>query len=651
MLSTDSGMRHERLGIDEKVREVSGLWARWRVRIPAAIVTFATVTAITYLIARPWMFTGFAPHDDEGYMLTALKSFVHHGQLYDRVFTQYGPFYFEFWGGIFSIFGIAVTHDAGRTATMVAWIVSSLAFGLATMRMTASLLLGLATQILTFAALGVLANDSMHPIGIIALLLAAMVAISCLVRERVSLYPMAGLGALLAALLLVKVNVGVFACVSVALACVVSYPALAGRRLLRPAVEVAFVALPILLMFAKLDEGWARHYAIHVAIAALAVVLILRAREDGRRPGEELRWLAGGFVVIVLVACATVVAAGTSLDGLIDGVVRQPLRQTSAFVIPMQLSGRLYALDLLGLAAAGAYWYASRTRRGPAGSAWLSSVALLSIGVGIALALSVTGKVLPFDPGTLAGYQLSMLSFAWVALVALPDSGRAPAFPCLLLPLLAVLQALHGYPVAGSQTLLSAVLLIPVGAICVANGVRGLASVMVDGADRRALAGCGALAAVVLLWFVANAGLREPLRFFPTTYDSGAPLALPGSHAIHLSEEEAKVYRDVSTAIDRNCPALVMQPGMNSFYLWTEQEPPSYTATGWETLFDDSRQRRVITDTRGIAGLCLLRNRRIASLWGEAEGPLVRYLEHRFAPVANFGEYELLRRRTPVGVL
>ena len=32
-------------------------------------------------------------------MLIALKEFIRHGDLYNQVFSQYGPFYYELWGG------------------------------------------------------------------------------------------------------------------------------------------------------------------------------------------------------------------------------------------------------------------------------------------------------------------------------------------------------------------------------------------------------------------------------------------------------------------------------------------------------------------------------------------------------------------------
>ncbi len=60
-------------------------------KLGVAALAFAAVTFVTVLIAHPRMFGGFMGYDDEGYMLVALKGFVNHGELYDRVFTQYGP--------------------------------------------------------------------------------------------------------------------------------------------------------------------------------------------------------------------------------------------------------------------------------------------------------------------------------------------------------------------------------------------------------------------------------------------------------------------------------------------------------------------------------------------------------------------------------
>ena len=617
----------------------------------SAVLAFAAVTVVTCLIAHPQMFTGFRGYDDEGYMLTAIKGFVNHGHLYDDVFTQYGPFYFEAWGGLFSLFGIPVDHDAGRTVTMVAWVVSSLAIGLVTARIAGSVLLGLATQMLVFSALGVLPNEPMHPGGIICLLLAAILSIACFVRDRPSPFAFAVLGAAVAALVLVKINVGIFVVASLALAAAVSYPAIFERRWARPLVEAGFVAMPVLLLAGKFGEPWPRRFAAHVALAAAALVIALRARRVARRPNEELGWLAGGFLLLAAVSCLTLLAAGTSLHGLFDGVLGQPLRQADAFTIPLQIDNRIFGFDLVALAVAIAYWHVGRARSGEPGLVWTALVSLLSVAIGAAMALSVAGKGLPFDAGGLPGYQFTLLSFAWVALLR-PSADRRPdvSFALLLLPLMAVPQALHAFPVAGSQTLWATFLLIPVGAICIGNGVRGLLAVLPAGAERQAIGIVGASLVVVVGLFVAQTTLREPLKAARHGYDAGVPLRLPGAESIHLPEEEADLYEGITAAIDRNCAALVMLPGMDSFYLWTEQEPPTgYTATGWPTLFDAEHQRQVIADISPLRDLCLLRNLPFAAGWGNGEippGPLVGYLERGFVPGAAFGGYELLRRES-----
>jgi hypothetical protein len=610
-----------------------------------AALAFAAVTVVTYLVAHPRMFSFFAAYDDEGVILTWLDSFLRHGNLYDEVFSQYGPFYFEAWGALFSIFGIPVTHDGGRSVTLAVWVISSLTIGLAAARMTGSYLLGLATQMLVFASLGALPNEPMHPGGIIVLLLAAIVAISCAVGATVSVGAMALLGGAVAGLILVKINVGIFALAAVSLACAVSYAPLASRRWLRPLVEIGFVAIPLVLMASEFSEGWVREYAVHGAVAALAVVIALRARESPPRPSEELWWLLWTLLGVALMSCLGILVMGTSPGGLVEGVVRQPLRQADAFSSPFVMADGVFVFDAIALTGAVAYWYARvSTRR----SVWTGAVSLLTILIGIEMALSPIGKTLTFDLTSLDGYQLSLLSFAWVGLIPRPGESRAAAaFARLLLPLLAVLQGLHAFPVAGSQLAWSSFLLVPVGAVCVANGVAGLARRIGDEPARQRLAAAGAVGAVILIAFVVNVTLREPLNEARAAYDSRVPLDLPGARGVRLDPMDVARYRRVTEAIDDKCGSFVMLPGMASFYVWTEQEPPTeYNATHWPTLFDDARQRRVIEDIDSAPGLCLLENKPLALNWGAgtiAKGPLVRYMRREFSPILSVGDYCLLR--------
>jgi hypothetical protein len=239
-----------------------------------------------------------------------------------------------------------------------------------------------------------------------------------------------------------------------------------------------------------------------------------------------------------------------------------------------------------------------------------------------------------------------------VALIPGPEEDRSVAFARLFLPVLAVLQALHAYPVAGSQDFWGTILLAPVGAVCIATGVRRLLAMRTQERERYALGAAALVAGLVALVFLANTTLREPLRTSRAFYESRVPLGLPGSGRIHLAPEEVDRYRAITGAIKSNCASLLELPGLGNFYIWSEQEPPTgYVATAWPTLFDDAHQERVVEQTRSIDDLCLLRYTSLAEGWSGGpvpKGPLVTYLEEGFQPIFSREGYELLRREEPL---
>ena len=61
------------------------------------------------------LFTQFAGYDDEGTLLVTLKAFAHGDILYRDIYSAYGPFYYELFGGLFALTGHAVTTDASRS--------------------------------------------------------------------------------------------------------------------------------------------------------------------------------------------------------------------------------------------------------------------------------------------------------------------------------------------------------------------------------------------------------------------------------------------------------------------------------------------------------------------------------------------------------
>jgi hypothetical protein len=298
---------------------------------------------------------------------------------------------------------------------------------------------------------------------------------------------------------------------------------------------------------------------------------------------------------------------------------------------------------MIALVAAVGYVYVVRFVRSAQRSAWAIAVSLFAILVGLGMVLSTIG--LPWR--VFQGNSLGMAAFAWVALVTVPgvDACRKTEFSQTLLPALAILQTLHAYPVAGAQLAWSSFLLAPVGATCIANGVRGVLHWSPALRMRQTRVVAGVVCAAAMLLFLATKMPYQSAR-----PDEGVPLALEGTANLVVPTKQAILYQEVSSAIKDNCEAFVTLPGMNSFYFWTGQEPPTaFNATWWVTLFSEELQRKVVDKLEHITELCLLRNPELERWWARGkwypEGPLLRFMNSGFQSVATVGSYQLLKRR------
>src|SRR5207247_6016275 len=127
---------------------------------------------------------GFNSYDDEGYLLVSLKGFVTGHPLYNEVYSQYGPAYYDVFGGLFALTGHPVTQDAGRLIVFVIRVVASLTAGWSMFRFTRSLPIALSGQMLTFIVLQRLNPEPMHPVGLLCLLLSLLLASAVLVFPR-----------------------------------------------------------------------------------------------------------------------------------------------------------------------------------------------------------------------------------------------------------------------------------------------------------------------------------------------------------------------------------------------------------------------------------------------------------------------------------
>jgi len=629
----------------------------WRETIddPAvrAIALYALIALGAVLAAYFAHFIQFAPYDDEGTLLVTLKAFAHGGTLYSDIYTPYGPFYYELFGGLLSLSGLDVTTDLSRSTVLVLWILTSLLYGLAAQRLTGRLLLGGAAMIVAFGSLYALANEPMHPQVLCVLLLSAFTLLAVAGPTRRLAWAGAAAGALIAALALTKLNLGAFAVAAVVLAAVLTFEPLQRRRWLRWPVVAAFVAMPVVLMARDIDLDWVRNL---IALELLGAVAIVIAAWPARpRPGEgddgTGSWLlaaAAGLIAASVAIGLAIVATGSSPADVYDGMVTEAMRVRD--VNPTDFPQPGAAVDW-ALAAVAAAALCVRLRPGAGGrpSLWPG---LLRAAAGIVIWLSAA-QVAPFwiSPSTENPDSLPVV-LAWIA--ALPPVGAVEPtykrFVRVLLPALAVAQTLQVYPVAGSQMAIAAVTFVPVGALCLADALHSLrAWSEARGGDLPAR--LGTVVVIVSALLVAQIGydaIARPAANNAVAYRDREPLPFPGANQLRLEPEEVETYTRLVDLLHRHrCTDFIGYPNIDSLYLWSGIDAPPPQAPGaWLKALDGERQQRIVSELRASPRPCAIRSDARAENWLRGEPPpdrpLARYILDDFRSVEQVGEFEFL---------
>jgi hypothetical protein len=618
-----------------------------------ATVAYAAIAIAAAVAAYFAIFTEFAPYDDEGTLLVTLKAFAHGGALYRDIYSEYGPFYYELFGGIFALTGHAVTTDASRSLVIVVWVATSFLFGLSVQWLTGRLVLGVTGMIVAFGSLYVLIGEPMHPQGLCVLLLGlfALLAVRSPGR-RVALLG-GSCGAVLAALVLTKINLGAFAIAAVALAAVLSVEALYRRRWLRWLVIAVFVAMPAVVTARDFGTSWVHDLALIEILSGAAIVVAAwpgRARE-GQDDAALSRWLIAavvGFSLAFVAILAAILFTGPSLSDVYDGMIRQAIRVRDVLVSEFPFPSGVVDWGVAALAGA---VLSTRLRRAGPGKpkAWpgvLRAIAGLMIWYSIARLAPISVNPAPENPDSIATV------LAWVA--AIPPAGALEPpfkrFLRVLFPALAVAETLQVYPVAGSQMGIAALMFVPVGALCLADA---LAVLRAWSAERGAVAleRFGIATFVVTLALAVEFGLDSIVRPAATnavTYRHQDALPFSGAKFLHLPPADVETYSSLVSLLHRyRCTSFVGYPNIDSLYLWSGIEAPPPAAPGaWINALESKQQERIVDEVKASARPCAIRSYPRAELWLHGapppNRPLVRYILNDFRPVEKIGEFEFM---------
>jgi hypothetical protein len=579
----------------------------------------AAIVGLTFVwcVVRSWryasyvMFSDFATYDDEGYILVSVREFLLGRPLYDEVFSQYGPSYFAY-KHVLSLFHGLPTQDLTRFTTLLVHMCSTGLLALTALWLTRSGIAATATFCLTTVALQVLANEPGHPQELLVLLTSLSVAVAAgPLRLPVRT---AALASIAAVACLAKINVGVFVGLALAAA------AIPGAASLRQGFAVALALLPAALMWRHVSD-WAGPYALASGAAVLTAVML--APDAGARIVSFKRalHLAAAVVLPIAMLGAYVLARGTSLSALVDGVVIRPASLADVFVVPFRAVPRGVAISL---AAAGLALFIARRDSGVQ-----PYLGVLKVGVGL-----YVGFWLRLEPAELVSVS------GLVVCALLCDCRAGEPFARGFLGVSAALHTLTAFPVAGSQLAWSSFLLILAAVVCVWDGLRTARITAVESAAFHRIAGT-ALLCLSLAVFHAN---FVPVGSVEALYRSRVPLAHQGSTSTRVSPAAAATYNWLVANLTQRCSAFVSLPGFNSLHIWSGIRPVTgFNATAWMHLLNDREQATVVERMRETPRPCAVYHAAGVAAWTSdpfGDRPLARYVSN-LTPVAARGGYEL----------
>lgn len=591
---------------------------------------FGVVLAIAALTL---LFTTFMVYDDEGYVLYSLLSFVREGGLYERVYSQYGPFFFLFNQGLhLGGLGLEFSNTSARILTAFYWLLTTGLCASIAWRVTRSQVAALATAGGVFMHLWVMTNEPSHPGGLIAALL-SLAAWTGIAWQDQPPKRWLALGFVVAALCLTKINVGIFLLAGAGAWWAIHLDETRlGLRWRVWLIGGALALMPFALMRQQIARDWVATFAIVAGAAGAATGLAVGYGTTARTRWRDSFWVIVAGVTLALATVIGVMAQGTSWRGLLDGVLLGPLRHPQAYLahVNWRPGALVLAVGSLALATACVAWLRARAAGGIvflrlAGTAWFF------------LAWNIAGLIHPH------AFALSYaLAFTWLFVFPLGgDDATQPARSWLAL--LLIPQALHAYPVAGSQIAWGTFLWVPLAVIASHDAYRWCAS-------KSVFLQRGVAAAAVALGIGMTVRCGQSAQLGLVRMRDSAPLHLPRANALLPPESLATVFRMLSRNAVIHSDVLFTTPGMLSFNLWTDlPTPTTLNATHWFTLLSAPQQEAIRAKLEASPRSCLIVQRDVLNFIVrsgiQTETPLMKWLNENYAPAFKLQTYEFWVRK------
>lgn len=575
--------------------------------------------------------------------MITVRQFLDGKVLYDEIYTQYGPAYYFYEWLIHTLPGLPVTHDINRLTTLIVWTSTALICGIFTHRLTRSPIFSAISYVLTFLILYRTVYEPGHPQELCGLLIALILLSLTGIERGKSFYGrLAFAAAILAALFLIKINLGIFLGLALVIALMASTPDGRWQRAALIALTTLAVLLPFVMLREYLSFGWLK-LSISIAVTVLSAVLT-GSLYTKNTPISAKHYLicAASFLGTALLLVLFVSLRGTSLNALINGIFLQHLKFGENFfqAAPIQRFVIFWAVFAFILALGWTFFNKRYARTSEI------LLALLKIAFGLSICLC---SLWAYERDDRFLNYFTLVSFApcflWLVLInpKRREESEKNHLAKIALVFTAVLLTLQIFPIPGTQMAYASFLMIVVAILCLHDGLLSLKHLFSQKAESFHLKiGLSAVAAIFI-------GVVCIHRFSANynAFQQQIPVQFDGATRLRLPEKDAALYKFLVENLKSDCDNFVSMAGLFSLHFWTNIEPPTtYNATAWMTLLSDAQQQSIVNKLKTYPRVCAIYYPKMAQDGARNQDlrsrPLSAYILNDFKVRATVSEHRFM---------